>query len=278
MKLTLGFSPCPNDTYIFDAMIHGKIDTEGLSFEVHLGDVEELNQKAFAKELDITKLSFHAYAHMIDHYVLLDSGSALGNNCGPILIAKKPLSETQISQARIAIPGKFTTANFLLSLAYPHAQNKVETLFSDIEEDVLSGKVDAGLIIHENRFTYEEKGLVKLIDLGEYWEKTANMPIPLGGIVAKRSLALPIQQKLNRVMQRSVQYAFDHPNDSLSYVSQHAQEMDVDVMYKHIRLYVNSYTLNLDKKGRAAIQFLFKTAINKGLLSTTGQKSLFIPS
>ena len=189
MKLTLGFSPCPNDTFIFDAMVHHKIDTEGLEFEVVMEDVEELNQRAFAHELDITKLSFHAYAYLINRYVLLSAGSALGNNCGPLLIAKKEMSEKEINNSKIAIPGKFTTANFLLGLAYPKAQNKIPVLFSEIEEAILSGKVDAGLVIHETRFTYHERGLVKIIDLGEYWEGDTGLPIPLGGIVVKRGLS-----------------------------------------------------------------------------------------
>ncbi|MEN0003413.1 MAG: 1,4-dihydroxy-6-naphthoate synthase, partial [Bacteroidota bacterium] len=199
MNLSLGFSPCPNDTFIFDAMIHGKIDTEGLSFEVQLGDVEELNQKAFAKTLAITKLSFHAYAHLVEDYALLDAGSALGNNCGPLLIAKQPLAPTTIEKGPIAIPGKYTTANFLLGLAYPTASNKISMLFSDIEQAVVDEQVVAGLIIHENRFTYQDKGLVKLIDLGEYWETTTQMPIPLGGIVVNRKLPAEVQQKVNRV-------------------------------------------------------------------------------
>lgn len=268
MKLSLGFSPCPNDTFIFDAMIHGKIDTEGLEFEVLLADVEELNQKAFAKELDITKLSYHAYGYLVDDYVLLDAGSALGNNCGPLLISKAQLTDNEINTGTIAIPGKYTTANFLLSLAFPNAKNKVETLFSDIEKNVLAEKVDAGLIIHENRFTYQEKGLKKIIDLGEFWEKTTQMPIPLGGIVAKRTLDIDILQKINRVMKRSVEFAFKNPDETKDFVKQHAQEMDEKVMYKHIHLYVNDYTKNLGNKGRAAIQHLFETALAKEIIPT----------
>jgi 1,4-dihydroxy-6-naphthoate synthase len=174
-------------------------------------DVEALNRRAFAGELDVTKLSYHAFAHLTDRYALLDAGSALGNNCGPLLIARQTMSEAEINQARIAIPGKMTTANFLLSLAYPNAGNKYETIFSDIEQAVLRGDADAGLIIHENRFTYAQKGLVKLLDLGEHWEFTTGLPIPLGGIVVRRDLPVEIQQKMNRVMRRSVEYAFAHP-------------------------------------------------------------------
>lgn len=266
MKLTLGFSPCPNDTFIFDAMIHGKVDTEGLEFNVVLGDVEELNQKAFAGELNITKLSYHAMGYCLEEYSLLDAGSALGNNCGPLLIAPQMLSDEEINAATIAIPGKYTTANFLLSLAYPNAQNKVETLFSDIEKDVITQKVDAGLIIHENRFTYQEKGLVKLMDCGEYWEQTYNLPIPLGGIVVQKSLPQDVQEKVNRVMARSVRFALDNPQEPKEYVKQHAQEMDEKVMYQHINLYVNDFTADLGVEGRKAVKTLFEVAREKGII------------
>lgn len=272
MTLSLGFSPCPNDTFIFDAMIHGKVDTEGLNFEVRLGDVEALNQLAFQGELDITKLSYHAFAYLIDQYVLLDAGSALGNNCGPLLIAKQPMSETEINSAKIAIPGKYTTANLLLGLAYPEAQNKQAYLFSEIESAVLSGTVDAGLIIHENRFTYQEKGLVKLIDLGEFWEQSTQQAIPLGGIVVKRSLASEIQQKVNRVMARSVEHALANPKSSSQFVRDHAQEMKEEVMYQHINLYVNKYTASLGEIGKSAVLHLFEQAQNKQVIPKSTQK------
>ncbi|MCB0546969.1 MAG: 1,4-dihydroxy-6-naphthoate synthase [Phaeodactylibacter sp.] len=275
MKLTLGFSPCPNDTFIFDAMIHGKIDTEGIDFLPVIADVEELNQQAFAKELDITKLSYHAFAFLFKNYALLDAGSALGNNVGPLLIAKAPMEKEAVRKARIAIPGKYTTANFLLSLAYPEAQNKEEMLFSDIEDAVLSGKADAGLIIHENRFTYQEKGLVKLRDLGEYWESTTHMPIPLGGIVASRTLPPTVLQAVNRIMARSVAFAMNHPEEPKPFVRQHAQEMDEEVMYKHINLYVNEYTRSLGIKGRQAVQRLFDIATAKGVIPAQ-QVSIFV--
>jgi 1,4-dihydroxy-6-naphthoate synthase len=275
MKLSLGFSPCPNDTFIFDAMIHGKIDTEGLEFDVHLGDVEELNQQAFAGNLDVTKLSYHAYAYLTDKYCLLDAGSALGNNCGPLLIARAPMPQEEIIEAKIAIPGKYTTANFLLGYACPQARHKVEMLFSDIEDAVLRGDVDAGLIIHENRFTYQQKGLVKLVDLGEYWENSTQMPIPLGGIVIRRDLPPDFQLKVNRVLQRSVQFAFDNPKSSLAYVRAHAQEMDEAVMYQHIELYVNDYTETLGERGRAAVQHLFDVAVKNGVIPAQRQ-ALFL--
>ncbi len=266
MKLTLGFSPCPNDTFIFDAMIHGRIDTEGLEFEVFLGDVEELNRRAGVADLDITKLSYHAYAHLTEKYILLDAGSALGNNCGPLLIAKSQIPSENISDLKIAIPGKLTTANFLLSLAFPNTTQKVEMLFSEIESAVLNGSVDAGLIIHENRFTYADKGLVKLIDLGEYWEQSTGMPIPLGGIVIKRNLPESILHKVNRIIRRSVEYAWANPVASEAFIAQHAQEMDPAVRRQHIDLYVNQYSADLGRHGRKAVSHLFKVAEEKQII------------
>ncbi|MBK8563663.1 MAG: 1,4-dihydroxy-6-naphthoate synthase [Saprospiraceae bacterium] len=266
MTLTLGFSPCPNDTFIFDAMVHGKIDTEGLEFKVVMEDVETLNRRAVSGELDVTKLSYHAYAYLLDKYVLLDAGSALGKNCGPLLIARQEMTDEQIQNAVIAIPGRLTTANFLLSLAFPNATKKVETVFSEIESAVLEGRVAAGLIIHENRFTYEQKGLKKLIDLGEYWEESTGLPIPLGGIVAKRSLPSGVLHSINRIMHRSVNFAFDHPDASKGFVRANAQEMDEQVMNSHIQLYVNEFTKNLGGEGRTAVGRMFDVARARGVV------------
>jgi 1,4-dihydroxy-6-naphthoate synthase len=277
-KLTLGFSPCPNDCFIFDAMIHHKIDTEGLQFDVIMEDVESLNQKAFNGELAITKLSYHAYAHLIKKYQLLNAGSALGNNCGPLLIAKDSnIShlKSNISNLKVAIPGKYTTANFLLSLAFPELKNKIEMLFSDIEEAVLTGKVDAGLIIHENRFTYEQKGLKKIIDLGEYWETLAKAPIPLGGIVIKRDLPDELKHKVDRIVRKSVEYAFANPTASRDFVKANAQEMSEEVMYKHIHLYVNNFSVDLGIEGKRAIQLLFDKAQELNVI-TTIEENIFI--
>jgi len=269
-KLSLGFSPCPNDTFIFDAMIHGKIDTEGLEFDVIMEDVEALNQRAFAGNIDVTKLSYHAFAHLTHHYNLLDAGSALGKNCGPLLIAKKAMDRAEINAAHIAIPGKMTTATFLLSLAYPEAKQKTPVLFSDIEAAVLDGRCQAGLIIHENRFTYGEKGLVKLMDLGEYWENTTGLPIPLGGIVVRQNLPQEIQNKVNRSLRRSVEYAFAHTDDVMPFVRAHAQAMEESVMRAHIDLYVNQYTIDLGVEGKAAVREMFRMAREKGVLSREG--------
>lgn len=270
MKLSLGFSPCPNDTFIFDALIHHKIDTEGLTFEVTFDDVETLNQKAFNNHLDITKLSYHAYAYAINHYVLLDAGSALGFGVGPLLIAKEALN-VENKDLLVGIPGKYTTANFLLSLAYPHLQKKKELVFSDIEQQLLNSQLDLGLIIHENRFTYQDKGLHKIIDLGEYWEKETQCAIPLGGIVIKRSLPIAIQHQVNRLIKKSVEYAFANPKSALPFIREHAQEMDEKVMYQHIDLYVNKYSIDLGLEGKKAIRTMFDKALSSRIIPQINQ-------
>lgn len=266
-KLTLGYSPCPNDTFIFDAMVHHKIDTEGLDFEVTLADVEELNQKAFKQELDITKLSYHAFGSLTNEYILMNSGSALGSGVGPLLIAKKEYSAAEVDQLKIAIPGKFTTANFLLSIAFSNATNKVEMLFSDIEQAVIDGKVDAGLIIHENRFTYHQRGLHKIMDMGAFWEAKTNALIPLGGIVLRRTFDEALQQKIDRVLRRSIEFAFVNPESCMDYVRANAQEMGEEVMKKHIELYVNEYSVDLGEKGRYAVESLFNLAVQKEIIA-----------
>lgn len=273
MKLTIGYSPCPNDCFIFDALIHGKIDTEGLQFEVLLEDVETLNKKALQGELDVTKLSYHAYAYGLENYILLRSGSALGFNCGPLLIqgARRTMKDLN-SNSKIAIPGKLTTANLLLSIAYPNLTNKVEYVFSDIENAVLLGEVDAGLIIHENRFTYQDRGLKKIMDLGEFWDSLIHAPIPLGGIVIKRNLSNDLQQKVNRLIKKSVEFAFANPESSMAYVKAHAQEMSEEVMKKHIALYVNDFSKDLGETGINAVQLLFNKAKELKLFKFNDEK------
>ncbi len=265
MKLSLGFSPCPNDTFIFDALVHQKIDTEGLEFNVYLGDVEDLNNKALNNELDITKISYHAYGYLIDDYVLLNSGSALGKGCGPLLVQKSKALDLKLTEAKVAIPGKYTTANFLLSIAHPEVTNTVEMLFSDIENAVLNNEVDAGLIIHENRFTYLEKGLEKIIDLGEYWENTTGALIPLGGIIIKRDLPKETILKVNRILRKSIEYAFKNPDSPINYMKEHSQEMDKKVMMQHVDLYVNKYSIDLGEEGKNAITQMFNLAQEKGI-------------
>jgi 1,4-dihydroxy-6-naphthoate synthase len=268
MTLSLGFSPCPNDCFMFDAIVNQRIDLEGLEFSARLADVEALNQAAFARDADVTKLSYHAYAFCIGDYVLLDAGSALGRNCGPLLISKRAISRDEVAagRLRIAIPGKYTTANFLLGLAFPQAQDKTALVFSEIESALLQDRFDAGVIIHENRFTYAAKGLKKIIDLGEFWEEETGAPIPLGGIVIKRSTPDDVKQRVNRVIRRSVEYAFAHRTASLDYVRAHAQEMSEDVVYKHIDLYVNEYSVDLGVEGRRAVELLFEKAAATGII------------
>ena len=272
MKLTLGFSTCPNDTFIFDAAIHKKIDTHGIDFDVELGDVEELNKKAFEGEIDITKLSYHAYAYAAKDYILLNSGSALGYKNGPLLISKQKIYPDEIDDLKIAIPGKYTTANLLLGIAYPNAKNKIPYIFSDIEDAILDNETDAGLIIHENRFTYEKKGLIKIIDLGEYWEELTKMPIPLGGIVINRRFDNQTQKTVSEIIKQSIEYAYKHPESSLNYIKQYAQEMDAEVMKKHIDLYVNEFSIDLGTDGKKAVKRLYREALERKLIPKIDQE------
>lgn len=266
MKIKIGFSTCPNDTFIFDALINKRIDTRGFEFVPYLADVEELNQKAFNDDLEVTKLSYHAYAYLTDKYILSNSGSALGDNVGPLLICKNPQLDIKDPNLRVAIPGKFTSANFLFSLVYPHLKNKTEVLFSDIENQLLQNNFDLGVVIHETRFTYHERGLNKVDDLGNWWYNHYNAPIPLGAIAIKRNLPADTINTINQLIKESVEYAFKNPAASLPFVKEHAQDMREEVMYNHIKLYVNSYTLNLREKGQNAIRAMFKTAIENKLI------------
>ena len=260
--ISLGFSTCPNDTFMFDALVHKRIDTEGLDFDVHLGDIAELNALALKGKLDMVKVSYNAWAGFQDQYHLLNAGSALGHNCGPLLIAKEPLSIEEIAQSDlpVAIPGKKTTANLLLDFFAPEITKREEMLFHEVMPAVLNDEAIAGLIIHENRFTYQDLGLLCIQDLGEYWEKITGLPIPLGAIVAKKNLDENLIGKLERIMQRSVAYAFQHPEASSDFVKSHAQEMQPEVMKAHIELYVNDYSLSLGDKGRAAVKKLVDVA------------------
>jgi 1,4-dihydroxy-6-naphthoate synthase len=280
MKLSLGFSPCPNDTFIFDALVNKKIDTEGLEFEPILEDVETLNKWSFEGKLDITKLSYPAFFQNLDEYVLLNSGAALGKGVGPLLISKSKIEDrnVEIDRSIIALPGENTTANLLFSFAYPTALNKKFMLFSGIENAVLSEETDLGVIIHENRFTYQQKGLHKVKDLGEYWEEKMNSPIPLGGIAAKRNMENSISLKIESLIRKSIEYAFAKYPSITGYVKQHSQEMSEDVMRQHIELYVNDYSINLGAEGRNAIVTLFET-FNKnrsGVNIVLSQRELFL--
>jgi 1,4-dihydroxy-6-naphthoate synthase len=253
MKFSLGFSPCPNDTFIFDALVHQKIDTKGFEFDVVLEDIQALNNMASSGKLDITKLSFPAFVHYREEYEMLNSGGALGKGVGPLLIAKKMVNVPDIEHCSIAIPGENTTANFLLSFAFPNAKNKIPMLFSEIEDAVIMGKADLGVIIHENRFTYHQKGLIRVCDLGEIWEEKQKLPIPLACIAAKKSIPEDTREKLGQLIRESVEYAFANYPLITDYTRRHAQEMNEDVMRQHIQLYVNNYTLDLGDDGRNAV-------------------------
>ncbi|MFZ1330366.1 MAG: 1,4-dihydroxy-6-naphthoate synthase, partial [Chitinophagaceae bacterium] len=242
MKLTLGFSPCPNDTFIFDALVNKKIDTDGLEFEAVLADVETLNQWALEGKLDITKLSFPAFFKSLNNYTLLNAGSALGKGVGPLLItdSQQEITDDEINQASIALPGANTTANLLFTFAYPDARDKTFMLFSAIENALVNKETDLGVIIHENRFTYQQKGLKKVRDLGEYWEQKMELPLPLGGIAINQSVKRSLALRVNELIRKSLEFAFKNYPAIPEYVKQHSQEMSEDVMRQHIDLYVNN--------------------------------------
>lgn len=269
MKLTLGFSPCPNDTFIFDALVNKKIDTEGLDFDVVLDDVQSLNEWAAAGKLDITKLSYGVLPLVLDKYIVLNSGSALGRGVGPLLIKNSTFKSESIDDCLIAIPGENTTAHLLFSLAYPTAKNKIFLRYDKIEDFVLQNE-GLGVIIHENRFTYQQKGLHKIIDLGDYWEKETGSAIPLGGIVVKRDIEKLVQQKVDALIKKSIEYANTKYPELNDYIRNHSQEMSEDVMRKHIDLYVNNYSLALGDEGKKAVLKLlevYNTANNTSLFS-----------
>lgn len=266
MNFTLGFSPCPNDTFIFDAIVNKKIDTDGLEFQVRLEDVETLNEMALKQELYFTKISYGVLPYILPSYTVLNSGSALGTGVGPLLISKKPIPFDKVDDCTIAIPGENTTAHLLFSLAFPGAINKLFIRYDEIEDFVLKQDDKAlGVIIHENRFTYAEKGLHKIVDLGNFWEKETGYPIPLGGIVGKKSIDEKLITKVDSLIKQSIEYAFSNYPAIPAYVQRHSQEMDIEVMKKHIDLYVNDYSINLGETGKAAIEKLIEvfTQMNK---------------
>jgi 1,4-dihydroxy-6-naphthoate synthase len=265
--IRLAFSPCPNDTFIFEAIVHGKIDLEGLQFDFRMEDVETLNHYALNGKADMIKVSYHAYLYLQPKFILLKSGSALGSGNGPLLIAKKEIPPEDIPLYNIAIPGEYTSAHLLFRLAFPDAHLKRFMVFSEIEDAILEGRADAGVIIHENRFTYQEKGLYRILDLGEFWEDLTHLPVPLGGIIVKRSLGWDMINKLNRIMHRSVEYAMTHGPEVMPFVKANAQEMNEEVMLKHIGLYVNEFTLELGEKGSGAVSKLLEIARQKNLIS-----------
>ncbi len=272
MKLKLGFSTCPNDTFIFAPIVFKKIDTQGLDFELILADVEELNKMAFENSLDITKISFHAYAYLAKNFLILNSGSALGRNNGPLVIAKEIFPAKDLPQKKLAIPGKYTTANLLLQIAFGKLKQTKEYLFSEIPGAILNGEADAGVIIHETRFTYQDMGLKKIIDLGEFWEETTDLPVPLGGIIINRNLPEEVIVKFDRILKQSVLYSLENPQDSIDFIRKYAQEISDEVMYKHIELYVNDFTVDLGELGKKSIEKLYAIAFEKGLIPKVEDK------
>jgi len=273
MKISLGYSPCPNDTFIFYALTHDKLDCD-FEFEETLKDVETLNRMALLKRFDVTKASFHGFGFVRDDYCLLRSGSALGRGCGPLIVSRSPIDHNELCSKKIAIPGKMTTAYLLLQLFAPHAKNIVEMPFDKIMNAVSMGNVDAGLIIHESRFTYPQHGLVRLIDLGEWWEEKTGLPIPLGGILARRDLGVQVINKIDALIRQSIEYAIKHPAQTRDYIKKNAQELEDNVIDQHINLYVNDYSLDMGG-GVLAVEELLKTAQELNLIPNSS-KTIFI--
>jgi len=275
-EISLGYSPCPNDTFIFYSLVHRKIDTDDIVFREVLEDVETLNRKALEGALDMTKVSFHALGHLRDRYCLLRSGGALGRGCGPLVVAGESLTMEELKGKTIAIPGALTTAFLLLQVYDPSLKGNVRIMpFDRIIEAVSTGEVDAGLIIHESRFTYERAGLKKVIDLGEWWESETGHLIPLGGILARRDLGGRLIQKIDGMLRRSIDYAFTHRDEPKSYIRTHAQEIEDEVIDQHIGLYVNDYSLDIGEEGIAAVKDLFHRAEEKGIIPKSSQPLFF---
>lgn len=271
-ELSLGYSPCPNDTFIFYGLVHGKVETGGLCFREILADVETLNRMAGRAELDVTKISFHAYGHLREQYCLLRSGAALGRGCGPLVISKNGQPMDRLKGKKIAVPGMHTTAFLLLQLFDPHFRERVvEMPFHRIVDAVKHGEVDAGLIIHESRFTYQDAGLQKLLDLGEWWEALTGLPIPLGGIIARRELGETLIRSTEKGIRSSIEYAFAHGEEPKLYIKRHAQELEERVIEQHIGLYVNDYSLDLGADGLKAVNELFRLAEEKGIMKTSSR-------
>ncbi len=277
--LSIGYSPCPNDTFIFYALIHEKIDTKNLKFKGVLHDVETLNRKAIHSELDLTKISYHAYGHLRKQYRLLKAGGALGRGCGPLVIAKNEYTMDELKDKKIAIPGKLTTAYLLLQLrdsvltSADKASNFVVMPFSKIIDAVANEEVDAGLIIHEGRFTYPSYGLKQIIDLGDWWERETGLPIPLGGIIAKRSLGEGLLKKTNKIIKKSIEYASGNRAEPMNYIKEHSQELSEDVINQHIDLYVNDYSLDLGQEGEKAVNELLSRAEEAEIIPNAKQAS-----
>jgi 1,4-dihydroxy-6-naphthoate synthase len=274
-KLSLGFSPCPNDTFIFHALVHGRVPCDGMGFDTRLEDVETLNQLALGGLLDVSKVSYHLLGHILKDYLLLRSGGALGRGCGPLLVAREPLDPARLKGKKIALPGRFTTAALLLRLFDPSLSDLVYLPFEKIMGAVADGSVAAGVIIHESRFTFASLGLTQILDLGQWWERETGQPIPLGGIAARRSLGRDTLLALERALAGSVRYAFEHPGEARPYIRAHSQEMSDQVCDAHIGLYVNDFSLGLGAEGEAAVRLLLARASAAGIIAPSSEP-LFI--
>jgi 1,4-dihydroxy-6-naphthoate synthase len=275
-ELTLGFSPCPNDTFIFYALVHGLVPAGGLSFRERLEDVETLNRLVLDRALAISKISFHLLGHVRDEYALLRSGGALGRGCGPLLVARNPIAPSELRGKRIAIPGRYTTASLLLQLHDPALDTLVIMPFHEIMGAVARGEVDAGVIIHESRFTYQEHGLHALLDLGEWWERETGQPIPLGGIVARRDLGTEIVTTVENALRESVLCAQAYPEKARGYIRAHSQEMSDEVCDAHINLYVNRYSVDLGPDGEAAVTTLLERAEAAGVIPRSSRSPFIV--
>jgi len=271
MELSLGFSTCPNDTFMFEALVNKRIQIKGYEFDLSLADVEELNKKAMNAELDISEVSIAAYPYFASSYQLLSSGGAIGTGNGPVLVGKNKIYPDELKDLLIAVPGNHTTARLLMTIIYPDAKNLKEFLFSDIEDAVLSGATDAGVIIHENRFSYQEKGLRKIVDLGEEWEKLSHLPLPLGGIVIKRNLSNNVKAEINKILADSIRYAMEKPLVSLPFIKKYAQNLNESIIFQHINLFVNDFSAQMGEEGKEAINSLFKRGIKVGSLPEINQ-------
>ncbi len=260
VTVPVGYSPCPNDTFLFYALVHGRVDTEGYRFEPHLADVETLNQWASERRLAMTKASYGALAALCRDYWCLRSGGALGRGCGPLLVARETATVARALAGPVAVPGLHTTANLLLELRAGRPVQTVPMVFHEIMPAVARGVVDAGVIIHEGRFTYPEHGLVQVADLGRWWEEETGLPIPLGGIFLRRDLPGVDPVAVDRVLRRSVAYALENPGEPLAYVREHAQELEPAVVRQHIELYVNEFSLALGEEGCRAVETLLARA------------------
>ena len=271
--MTLGLSSCPNDTFIFFGLLHGKVDLP-CSFSYCMADVEDLNRKILEESLDCSKVSHHLYGQVTDKYIMLRAGHALGRGCGPLLLARKPAGIMDNTKSSIAVPGRHTTAALLLHLFFPDHKNLVEMNFSKIPEAIARGDVDGGVIIHESRFTYQALDLVCIQDLGQWWESETGLPIPLGGIAARRSLGTNMLRKIDSAIRASIEYAYENPDDTIRFVKRHAQEMSCSIMHKHIALYVNQFTLDIGREGEKALEYLLELGRQKGVFPGKKKKGL----